>query len=444
MDGVAGNGIVPATVLGAACSPAPARACHGNCGCLAAPLPSGEGGQGRPGGWCCKGCYSQGGTHDGSCLQLPTEFGDADVALAMQLRELQESGQAVDWSFGLAGDSQLQQMQDEEIALSLQRHEASAAAAQASGPQAERPRVTLWDPVWGELRSDGKGGPPTVSQILCFVCCPCFVVGCGQSGFTKAEVRRAWKNYLCSWAVFFSVVQTAMMIFIVTDAGEHVPDAENPFMGPDFLVFDTFGAKNAAKILYKHEWWRLVTPIFLHAGWLHLLGNFTIQLRSGVMLEVLFGHTRWCLIYVFSGIVATLASCVALPNTLSVGASGSICGILAAWAVFTGTTWHQTLPRDVPQRKNEAMYVVCGLGLIVLMSWTPLVDWAAHIGGMAAGLTLAMLLFGGQMESRPLQLLVQITGGLLTIALVAGLFWFLLEDTAPDKRMLHLCADGAC
>lgn len=84
-------------------------------------------------------------------------------------------------------------------------------------------------------------------------------------------------------------------------------------------MLNTLGAKNAALIVYRHEWWRLLTPMLLHAGLIHLAVNVLIQLRVGVMLELEWGLKRYAAIYVTSGLTSSLLSCLALPDTLGVG-----------------------------------------------------------------------------------------------------------------------------
>lgn len=47
------------------------------------------------------------------------------------------------------------------------------------------------------------------------------------------------------------------------------------------------GWQNAAKIKYNNEWWRLILPVLLHAGVLHIASNLLIQLRAGSYLEII-------------------------------------------------------------------------------------------------------------------------------------------------------------
>src|SRR5688572_2183995 len=83
---------------------------------------------------------------------------------------------------------------------------------------------------------------------------------------------------LLSYAIFinkgfqpFSVNGTKFLeIFIESQ--------ENPLLGPTEEVLDKLGAKDADLILNQHEWWRFITPIFLHVGVFHLLANLFFQL----------------------------------------------------------------------------------------------------------------------------------------------------------------------
>jgi membrane associated rhomboid family serine protease len=59
---------------------------------------------------------------------------------------------------------------------------------------------------------------------------------------------------------------------------------ENPMLGPPGRVLDQLGAKDTPRIAYSYQLWRLITPIFLHAGFVHLLTNLIMQLRLAVFL----------------------------------------------------------------------------------------------------------------------------------------------------------------
>lgn len=76
------------------------------------------------------------------------------------------------------------------------------------------------------------------------------------------------------------------------------------------------------------EVWRLVTPIFLHAGLVHLATNLLMQLRVGLFVETLWGTRVYTAIYLASGVFASVYSCAFKPEQISVGASGSLMGVM--------------------------------------------------------------------------------------------------------------------
>lgn len=69
---------------------------------------------------------------------------------------------------------------------------------------------------------------------------------------------------------------------MVQDDG-YAPRNENPLIGPPATTMVRYGAKEAGLILYRDEWWRLISPIFLHAGVLHILSNGIIQVNNSLI-----------------------------------------------------------------------------------------------------------------------------------------------------------------
>ena len=87
-------------------------------------------------------------------------------------------------------------------------------------------------------------------------------------------------------------------------------------------------------IALEDQWFRLVSAMFLHAGWLHIGFNMYVLYILGPPLERVLGHGRFLTLYLLSGIGGSVASYWFSPvNTLSVGASGAIFGLMTAWIV---------------------------------------------------------------------------------------------------------------
>jgi len=339
-------------------------------------------------------------------------------------------------------------LDDEEIARALQEHEIAQshlarqrwvsyeiAQNQLQGHQLGS-YVESWHPIWGELRCK-TGEPVRFKQRLIFHCCPCIFIHLRSSGTTTEQVRRSWRAFFVSWSIFFALVQLTMLLVSVGLHGGFAPLSSNAMLGPDSAILDQMGAKNTARILHCQEWWRLVTPQLLHAGWFHYLTNLTVLLSTGVTLEVLWGHVHWMLIYNISGVFGTLVSSAALPDKLMVGASGALCGLIGAWLAFIAITWNQTLPADVKARNSQMCSVLVSILIIIASSNIPLMDAAAHLGGLIMGMALAAILFASRLQHHMWRILTRIIGiGVFTWVIIAAGCWL---HSARDVRKPKEC-----
>jgi membrane associated rhomboid family serine protease len=157
-------------------------------------------------------------------------------------------------------------------------------------------------------------------------------------------------------------------------------------------VLHRIGALDAYSVIAQGEYWRLFTALFLHGGFIHLLFNVFALYVLGPPLERSIGTMRFVLCYLISGL-ASGAGVVALtviglvqPAQL-IGASGSIMGIVGAWAGFLLRHHHG------PHAKQR----LANIGVIVAIQIafdlsTPEVSMAAHLCGLIAGFSLGLIL----------------------------------------------------
>jgi membrane associated rhomboid family serine protease len=85
-----------------------------------------------------------------------------------------------------------------------------------------------------------------------------------------------------------------------------------------------------------HEWYTPVTSMFLHGGWLHLIGNMWFLWLFGNNVEDSMGHFRYVAFYLLSGVAAAAAQTIVNPTSPipMVGASGAISGVMGAYVVL--------------------------------------------------------------------------------------------------------------
>jgi membrane associated rhomboid family serine protease len=157
-------------------------------------------------------------------------------------------------------------------------------------------------------------------------------------------------------------------------------------------VLRRIGALDLYSIVVQHEYWRFFTALFLHGGLVHLLFNVFALYILGPPLERSIGTMRFVVCYLISGL-ASGAGVVGLtlmglvqPAEL-VGASGSIMGIVGAWAGFLMR--HRHAPHAKQRLGNVVMIVAIQ---IVFDLSTPQVSMAAHLCGLIGGFFLGLIL----------------------------------------------------
>jgi len=151
----------------------------------------------------------------------------------------------------------------------------------------------------------------------------------------------------------------------------------------------------------------LFTSMFMHAGWLHILGNMLYLWIFGDNIEDRFGHFKFLAFYIICGLVATFAHMVFnLGDTIpSLGASGAIAGVLGAYIVlFPGARVRVLfglilipLPAVIVIGFWILLQIFYGVGSLGSAAEAE-VAYMAHIGGFFAGVVLALVF--RQLEKR--------------------------------------------
>ncbi|MFY9792819.1 MAG: rhomboid family intramembrane serine protease [Candidatus Sulfotelmatobacter sp.] len=219
----------------------------------------------------------------------------------------------------------------------------------------------------------------------------------------------------------------------------------SPFQEFSGLELVQWGA-NVGPLTLSGEWWRLLTCVFVHGGWLHIAFNMWCLWDLGALSESLYGRWTFGVIYLICGLGASLASVAWNPQVMSVGASGAIFGLAGA-LIAAFKLGEFSVPRAAlsgPLR-SLLVFVVFNLGFGAVSGFT---DNAAHIGGLVTGLILGALiaLLAPRQEQAPqraaifLVTLLVLTGGATELAhhyglpLRLGRAPFARTDNVPENN----------
>ena len=169
-------------------------------------------------------------------------------------------------------------------------------------------------------------------------------------------------------------------------------------------VLLAYGAKLNSLISQQHQWWRLVTPMFVHVNLPHVLINMYSLWVVGPYVEKLYGSAKFVVFWVLTGIAGVVASYLTVRpglatgpgrflfkgnDVLSAGASGALFGLVGVLFVF-GIKFRRELPEGFKRAFGTGMLPIIAINLFIGYLGRGVIDNAAHLGGLASGALLAL------------------------------------------------------
>jgi len=161
-----------------------------------------------------------------------------------------------------------------------------------------------------------------------------------------------------------------------------------------------FTAAIQSASLDPYSYFPLLTSLFLHGGWLHIIGNLWFLWLFGSSVEYCLGHSNFLPFYIICGIIANLTQIAFDPTSQVpvIGASGAVSGILGAYAVcFPSAKIKTLLPFffiftivEIPALAFLAIWFIYQVqsGTAALSMAGSGIAWWAHVGGFVSGALL--------------------------------------------------------
>jgi len=222
-------------------------------------------------------------------------------------------------------------------------------------------------------------------------------------------------------------------------------------------VLLAYGAKLNSLINQQHQWWRFVTPMFVHINLPHVLINMYSLWVVGPYVEKLYGSAKFVVFWVLTGIAGVVASYLTVRpslavgpgrflfkgnDVLSAGASGALFGLVGVLFVF-GIKFRHELPEGFKRAFGTGMLPIIMINLFIGYLGRGFIDNAAHLGGLASGAILAVAVNYRRPGEKPVVATVWRVLQVAAIVLVAVSFLkiiqhfrdplpgFLVQETAP-------------
>ena len=183
------------------------------------------------------------------------------------------------------------------------------------------------------------------------------------------------------------------------------------------------GVSSPYGIYFAHQWYRLITAMFLHGGLLHIGFNMYALMQLGPALEELYGSARFFFLYIFTGAFGFLVS--SFLGTTSLGASGGLLGIVGAMLAVT------TKRGGAYMRQLRSQLISSVVFLLVLGFLGMGIDNKAHLAGLASGFVLGKIFPDRQPMTVRERQIANALGWLAGIAVIASFALMILHYRDP-------------
>jgi len=261
---------------------------------------------------------------------------------------------------------------------------------------------------------------------------------------------------------FIMLVCTVCLIVSIGLNGWTIePLTQNPMIGPSAQVLIQMGAKQTSLIVNDGEWYRVFTPMFLHAGIIHYIINMLALWFIGSAVEQSHGFFAAALLFILPAVGGTLFSALFLPEYISVGASGGIFGLIGACLADIISNWGLLFSKVVNNKEGRRfrhikvlIWLVLDIILNIVIGLTPFVDNFTHMGGMLYGFLcglstmerLSKAFFGVQTKfvSRLQTALIRFSGIIFSVIFIITSFIVLASLKNGDQIRCRGCRYISC
>jgi rhomboid protease GluP len=183
------------------------------------------------------------------------------------------------------------------------------------------------------------------------------------------------------------------------------------------------GISSPYGIYYLHQWYRLITAMFLHGGLIHIGFNMMALMQLGPALEELYGSSRYFFLYIFTGAFGFLVS--SFLGTTSLGASGGLLGLIGAMLAVT-TKRGGAYMRELRSRLISSVVFLFVLGFMGMG-----IDNKAHLAGLASGFVLGKIFADRQPMTPRERQIANALGWLAGIAVIASFALMIMHYRDP-------------
>lgn len=190
----------------------------------------------------------------------------------------------------------------------------------------------------------------------------------------------SFKEFIRYYPVVTGIVAVHLILFLAS------------FL-PFFPIYEFLSGVNI--YIIQGEIWRLVTPIFVHAGFAHMLFNSFSLVLFGPALERMLGKWRFLGIYLACGIIANLATLFLKPPVyVHVGSSGAIFGLFGIYIAMV------VFRRELLSSQNAQIIITIAAISFVMTFLQPNINVTAHLFGFSGGFVLGSIILGRGKELR--------------------------------------------
>jgi len=200
----------------------------------------------------------------------------------------------------------------------------------------------------------------------------------------------------------------------------------------DFKVYMLLGFDSRTYVL-NGQFWRLLTGVFLHFSLVHLVSNMVVLVYIGSLLEYKLGKWNYLVMYLFTGIIASVASITFHYTAAAAGASGAIFGLFGILLALLST--------DFYERSARTAFLI-STGIVVAYNIIPVgeeVDHAAHFAGLISGYAFGWIACLGMNNANSFikKWGVTVVGSAIVVLLISGCELFMPPYQVAEFDQLY-------